>query len=194
MDASKKWVGERIVTIGGTFDELHRGHKEYIRLAFEFATRVIIYVNSNQFNSDQFTNGKKKYLAHPYAHRLEKLREFLQEIEQEMEEENALHRKYCQIKELNHVDDVKKDYLENPELQEVYMAIVSPEYYHSFVELNRARAARGLPSFLILVKHRTRDLQQDISSTLIREVLHCPTADHIPPASETAAQEEILYF
>jgi len=187
MNTSKNGPGERLVTIGGTFDELHRGHKDYVRLAFEFSTRVIVYVNSKQFNATQFAKGRKKYLARPYDYRLEKLKEFLQELEGE----NPLQRIRYQIRELHQFDDLKKDYLDNPELKEVYMAIVSPEYYADFCELNRLREARGQSNFLILVKQRTRDLQQDISSTLVREVLHCPS-DNITTRTNEPSQTDAV--
>lgn len=161
MSASGNGVHERIVTIGGTFDTLHHGHKEYIRLAFEFATRVIIYVNS-----DLFIAGKKTYPVHNYQERVENLQQFLQ---------NLGDTNQYQIKKLNSLEDLKKDYLENPNLTEVFMAIVSPEYYQDFLELNHAREALGLRNFLILVKQRTRDFQyQDISSTRVRAKLPCP--------------------
>jgi pantetheine-phosphate adenylyltransferase len=153
---------ERIATIGGTFDTLHTGHKEYIRLAFEYADRVIIYVTS-----DEYVNGKKKYSVRPYASRVEELEYFIQSIECD--------NRY-QIRCLHNQDELINDYLKRPDLKEkIYMAIVSPEYYDFFLELNRLREAQGLKSFLILVKPRSYNpLNNDISSYEVRKRLPCP--------------------
>src|SRR5574341_1359585 len=62
----------RIATIGGTFDTLHPGHKEYIQLAFEYADQLLIYVSS-----DEYCIGKKKYEVHPYEKRIQELEEFI---------------------------------------------------------------------------------------------------------------------
>lgn len=150
---------ERIATIGGTFDTLHAGHKEYIRLAFEFAERVWIYVST-----DDFANKQKKYLVRPYEVRVEKLAEFLHQ--------NVDCHRY-QIRRLQRMEELQQDYLEAPELREhIHMAIVSPEYYDYFQELNAMREARGLKSFLTLVKRRTLTMdRRDLSSFEVRKRL-----------------------
>jgi cytidyltransferase-like protein len=148
---------ERIATIGGTFDTLHSGHKEYIRLAFEYADRVLIYLNS-----DEYTNGKKHYSVRPYEFRFEQLKTFIRDIGCESR---------CEIRRLyNFPEDVKNDYLTDANLKEkINIAIVSPEYYDYFLEINREREARYMNSILILVKPRKLDHNnKDISSSMIR--------------------------
>lgn len=147
---------ERIVTVGGTFDTLHPGHKDYIQLAFEHADRVLIYVNS-----DEYINGKKLYSVLSYEARVAELMNFIREIECENR---------CEIRCLHKLEELEIDYLENDNLRnKIYMAIVSPEYYDFFLKINNIREARGMKSFLILVKLRKRDdWNEDISSSLIR--------------------------
>lgn len=149
----------RIATIGGTFDTLHAGHKEYIRLAFEFVERVWIYVSA-----DEHANRRKRYVVQPYEVRVEKLEEYLaQSVEP---------RRY-QVRCLRNMEELQRDYLELPELREnIFLAVVSPEYYDFFQNLNAKRETRGLHSFLTLVKRRTLTAdKRDLSSYEVRRRL-----------------------
>jgi len=153
---------EHLVTIGGTFDTLHVAHKTYIRLAFECADRVLIYVTS-----DEYVNGKKSYSARPYAYRVDKLEGFIQELECE---------KPYHIRCLRSQNDLINDFIEKPDLKEnLYMVIISPEYYDLFLDINRMREAKGSKSFLMLVKPRSLNpTNNDISSHEVRKILNCP--------------------
>jgi cytidyltransferase-like protein len=159
---------ERIATIGGTFHYLHFGHKDYIRLAFEYANHVRIYVNSDEYCKD-----KKKFKVRPYNERVKDLEAFLREI-------NCQTR--YQIVCLEKRDDLVNDYLNNLVLREkIYMAIVSHEYYEFFHALNEDRKKMGLESFLILVKERAWHYSpkkniKDYSSTKTEEHI---TSKHI---------------
>ncbi len=65
----------RIVAVGGTFDELHKGHKALLRKAFEIGKHVLVGLTS-----DEFLKSVDK--AHPtasYADRLQELTAFLRE-------------------------------------------------------------------------------------------------------------------
>ncbi len=156
---------ERIATIGGTFDVLHIGHKEYIRLAFEYADRVLIYVNS-----DKYTNGKKHYSVRSYEYRVTRLTNFIREI--------GCENRY-EIRCLHRLEQLEADYLETDGLRDkIFMAIVSPDYYDFFLNINRIREARRMKSFLILVKLRKLDNEnKDISSSLIHNLTNI---DHAP--------------
>lgn len=147
---------ELIVTIGGTFDTLHKGHKEYVRLAFQFADRVLIYVSS-----DEYVHEKKDYIVRPYETRVKRLKDFIEEI-------RSAHR--CEIRCLHKLEELESDYLENKDIRNnIYMAVVPPEYYDFFLNLNYTREARGMQPFLILVKLRKRDFKNgDFSSSAIR--------------------------
>ncbi len=64
------------VAVGGTFDELHRGHKTLIDKAFEFGEKVIIGLSSDAFVSKM---GKPHKTA-PYNERLKELGAFLEDM------------------------------------------------------------------------------------------------------------------
>ncbi|MEK7728399.1 MAG: adenylyltransferase/cytidyltransferase family protein [candidate division KSB1 bacterium] len=163
---------ECIATIGGTFDTLHAGHKEYIRLAFNFAEYVRIYVSADEFVQDH-----KRYSLRPFEARVEKLLEYLQQ--------NFEFSRY-QIRRLRSLEELREDYLETPGLREhLHLAIVTPEYYDFFQELNRQREARGIKSFLTLVKQRTltRD-RRDLSSYEVRK--------RLPSSGKHALRQDLL--
>jgi len=148
-----------IASVGGTFDTLHPGHKEYLLLAFEFADRVMIYVSS-----DEYCKNKKQYEVRQYATRVQELKDFLVE-------HNLQNR--CEIRCLYHQDVLIVDYLSNPDLGEkIDMAIIGPEYCDFFRELNCKRKELGMRNFLILIKERVyykNDSTKDISSFKIRK-------------------------
>jgi pantetheine-phosphate adenylyltransferase len=59
--------------VGGTFDELHRGHKTLIGKAFEVADRVVIGLSSDVF----VTKMGKPHLTASYTDRKEELENYL---------------------------------------------------------------------------------------------------------------------
>jgi pantetheine-phosphate adenylyltransferase len=65
----------KTVGLGGTFDELHKGHKELITKAFEIGENVIIGVSSDEYvrklSKSHFTSG--------YPQRVTELRRFLEQ-------------------------------------------------------------------------------------------------------------------
>lgn len=145
----------RIATLGGTFDTLHHGHKDYIQLAFEFAQYVIIYIKT-----DAYVNGKKSYQVRPYQERYEKLAEFVKQIGCQTK---------CEIRPHGNTDDFVTDYLNEFTQRDVlYIAMVSPEYYEKFLAINRLRESKGMSSILLIVKSRLRDGNNDLSSSAVR--------------------------
>lgn len=62
------------VALGGTFDVLHRGHKELIRAAFSLSKDVIIGLTS-----DSFAEKMKKRKVNSFARRKKAIEDFLQD-------------------------------------------------------------------------------------------------------------------
>jgi pantetheine-phosphate adenylyltransferase len=65
----------KTVGIGGTFDELHRGHRVLLMKAFEIGEHVIIGVSSDEFVGRM----NKPHRTASYGTRLKELRDFLNE-------------------------------------------------------------------------------------------------------------------
>jgi len=63
----------RKVAVGGTFDELHRGHKVLLIKAFEIGERVLIGLCTDEFARKL----GKPHLTAPYEERLKELKTFL---------------------------------------------------------------------------------------------------------------------
>ena len=143
-------LAQHVAVIGGTFDTLHQGHKEYIKLAFNFAHKVHILLRTNGYAQDS-----KQYEVKPYQLRQKQLQSFIGEIGYQdrydihsMESEKTLFA-FC----LSH--------------SEISLAVLGPEYYQLFKKINKMREQKGLNSLLILVKWRTRAPDgNDLNSTL----------------------------
>ncbi len=65
----------RIVAVGGTFDELHKGHKALLSKAFEVGEKVLIGLCTDEFASRL----KKPHEVAPYEKRLRELKKFLKD-------------------------------------------------------------------------------------------------------------------
>jgi cytidyltransferase-like protein len=66
----------RMVAVGGTFDELHRGHKVLLLKAFEIGERVMIGLCSDEFAEKL----SKPHVTAPYEERLKELKAFLSDL------------------------------------------------------------------------------------------------------------------
>jgi pantetheine-phosphate adenylyltransferase len=66
----------RKVAVGGTFDELHRGHKTLIKQAFEVGERVVIGLSSDELVSKL----SKPHVTASYAERRQGLKTFLENL------------------------------------------------------------------------------------------------------------------
>lgn len=141
----------KTVIIGGTFNQFHQGHKDYIRLAVEFADEVYIFLSS-----DSYAKICKSCPVEPYDIRKKYVENYLKEIDG--------YKKY-RIYELISEQSLIQYCLEN----EITMAIVSPQYYPLFTKINRIREDEGKTPLLLLVKQRTKDPDGcDINSTFFR--------------------------
>ena len=65
----------RVVGVGGTFDEFHKGHATLLMKAFDVGERVLIGLCSDEF-AKKLT---KPHPTVPYSKRLEELKAFLRE-------------------------------------------------------------------------------------------------------------------
>jgi cytidyltransferase-like protein len=149
---------KRIATIGGTFDALHQGHKDYIKLALDFSDYTIIYLST-----DEYANGKKNYQVKPYEERYKRITQFLQQIGCQQK---------CEIRPHAEANDIIVAYLNEFILHDVsYITIVSPEYYEKLLTINRLRESKGMNSILLVVKPRLRDGKTELSSSAIHRLL-----------------------
>ncbi|MCG3155355.1 MAG: hypothetical protein DKINENOH_01961 [bacterium] len=141
-----------IACIGGTFDALHVGHKEYIQMAFAAADFVLIYLASNRC-----VQREKKYDVRSYRDRCQRLKSYLTES-------NIAPDRY-QIRQIK-----SRNQLENELAEEnVHKAIVVAEYVDMITRINEKRRTNGLPPIQMIRKERTRDdHHHDISSTEMR--------------------------
>jgi len=65
----------RKVAVGGTFDELHKGHRALLVKAFEVGEKVLIGLSTNEFVKKM----EKPHRTAPYKERLKELERFLRE-------------------------------------------------------------------------------------------------------------------
>jgi cytidyltransferase-like protein len=63
----------KVVGVGGTFDELHKGHRALLMKAFETGERVMIGVSSDGFVKRM----GKPHVTEPYAQRVKELKNLL---------------------------------------------------------------------------------------------------------------------
>jgi len=145
----------KTVIIGGTFNEIHQGHKDYIKMAFEYGDKVNIFLSS-----DSYAKICKSYPVDPYQVRKQRLEKYLHEI-------NGKDRYF--IHELNSEHSLIQFCLKN----EIDMAIIISEYYSLFERINRNREYLGKSPILLLVKQRTKTFEGfDINSTLLKNLKH----------------------
>ena len=121
----------RKVAVGGTFDELHRGHKTLLFKAFEIGERVLIGLTSDELVSDM----KKPHITASYGERLKGLEEFLSE--------RGLRGK-------TEVVTLKDPYGSSVKDPEIEALVVSKETEPVAVRINERRNEAGLPLLTIV--------------------------------------------
>ncbi len=141
-----------IACIGGTFDALHAGHKEYIQMAFAAADFVLIYLASNRC-----VQREKKYDVRSYRDRCQRLKNYLTES-------NIAPARY-QIRQIKSSNQLENELAE----ENVHKAIVVAEYVDMITRINERRRTNNLRPIQMILKERTRDdHHHDISSTDMR--------------------------
>ncbi|MDZ7263066.1 MAG: adenylyltransferase/cytidyltransferase family protein [candidate division KSB1 bacterium] len=154
-DISDNGKKRRTAIIGGTFNAMHQGHKEYINLAFEFADEVIIMLAT-----DKFAQSSKRYPVFSYEIRKARLENYLNEV-------NGF--KPHRIQEMDSECDLIQFCTEN----DISMAVIIPEYYSLFQRINLIRKDESKPPLLLIVKERTTTPEGfNLSSTLINNLIN----------------------
>src|SRR4051812_46317152 len=65
----------RLVSVGGTFNNFHRGHQEYLELALRLADRLHLFLAG-----DDYAKARKSYRPRSFAIRRRALESFLERI------------------------------------------------------------------------------------------------------------------
>ena len=132
------------ITMGGTFNALHVGHKQYLEIGCRIAERAIVHVTT-----DAFAYILKPYKVKSYEERVAALERFLTSLGRTAEfralDSNEQIRDFC-------VDC------------DVSIALVEPAYLALFQDINIERRLRRLSEMYILVKPRTMIDGADVSS------------------------------
>jgi len=141
-----------VVAVGGTFDKLHRGHKELLRTAFEVGRKVVIGLTSDEMVA--------RSKGDPKIDPLPKRREDLERwIKEERMDELA---KYDVVV----INDVYGTAIHDEELEAL---IVSEETYERAAMINKIRVSKGLKPLVVVVVPLVLAYDgRPISSTRIR--------------------------
>jgi pantetheine-phosphate adenylyltransferase len=141
-----------IVAVGGTFDKLHRGHKELLRTAFKVGQKVVIGLTSDEM----VTRSKGDAKIDPLSKRREGLESWIKE-----ERIDALAEYDIVV-----IDDVYGTTIHDEELEAL---VVSEETYERATMINKIRVSKGLkPLIIIVVPLVLAHDGKPISSTRIR--------------------------
>ena len=122
----------KIVAVGGTFDEFHKGHRTLILKAFEVGDRVLIGLSTDEFAKKL----QKNHDIEPYEERLRDLTFFL--------ETNGLGSRA----EMLPLEDPYSVTVTNSEIDGL---VVSRETEPQSHKINEIRMKKGLPPLKIIV-------------------------------------------
>ena len=141
----------RMVGLGGTFDELHRGHRALLVKAFDMSERVMIGVSS-----DKFVDGMNKpHRTASYEERTRELRDFLRD--------NGM----LQRAEIIPINDAYGGVLLSRDPIEAL--VVSKETQPVAIKINEKRREIGIdPLVIIVIDMVPSENHKAISTTRIR--------------------------
>ncbi|MEM2463387.1 MAG: phosphopantetheine adenylyltransferase [Candidatus Bathyarchaeia archaeon] len=141
----------KIVAVGGTFDELHKGHRALLLKAFEVGEQVLIGLCTDEFVAKM----NKPHPVAPYGERLTELESFLRAY-------GLLER--AKIMPLNDAYGVT---LQRGCLEAL---VVSCETEPTAKKINEERARRGLePLHIVVIDMVPAENHAPISTTRIRK-------------------------
>lgn len=139
-------------TVGGTFEGLHEGHRQYLRTAALLTEHLHVFVSHERRAQRQ-----KPYTVTPATIRLAAIERFVGGL-------TAPSRLTMHV--VTDGRDVKRFCCFEP----VDLAVVIPEHRYRFEDYNEQRRRAGLAEFYILLKPRSRTDEDELSasSTLSR--------------------------
>jgi cytidyltransferase-like protein len=141
----------RKVAVGGTFDELHKGHRSLLVKAFEVGEKVLIGLCTDEFVEKM----GKPHVTAPYETRLKELQDFL--------EKSSLSDK-AEIIPLN--DPYGKTLTDKC----IEALVVSEETEKIAIKINQKRNEKSLPPLkIITISMVPAENYKPISTTRIRE-------------------------
>ena len=141
----------RKVAVGGTFDELHKGHRRLLVKAFEVGEKVLIGLCTDEFVKKM----GKPHVTAPYETRLKELQDFL--------EKSSLSDK-AEIIPLN--DPYGKTLTDKC----IEALVVSEETEKIAIKINQKRNEKSLPPLkIITISMVPAENYKPISTTRIRE-------------------------
>ena len=119
------------VAVGGTFDELHRGHKTLLMTAFEIGDRVVVGLSSDEL----VTKLSKPHVTASYAERRQGLKSFLEDLG------------LAGRAEIVPLFDAFGSSVKDPEIEAL---VVSEETKPTAEKINERRKKAGLPTLEIV--------------------------------------------
>ncbi|MDI6690510.1 MAG: phosphopantetheine adenylyltransferase [Candidatus Bathyarchaeota archaeon] len=141
----------KVAAVGGTFDELHKGHRALLMKAFEVGEKVLIGLCSDEF----VKNMRKPHETAPYEQRLEELKAFLQS------------QGFLERAEVIPLNDPYGITLSRGCVEAL---VVSTETEKTVAKINEERAKRGLtPLKIIVINMVPCENHLPISTTRIRK-------------------------
>ena len=139
------------VAVGGTFDELHRGHKALLRKAFEVGEKVVIGLSSDEFVAKM----GKPHITASYAERFRMLEDYLEQ---------------CFLMERTEVVPLNDSYGLTISGKGIEALVVSKETVQTAKKINEIRAKAGFsPLIVVSVNMVPAENCIPISTTRIRK-------------------------
>jgi len=140
----------RLVAVGGTFDEFHRGHRALLRKAFEVGERVLIGLCTDEFAERL----KKPHAVATYRERLRELSGLLEKLG------------FLERAEILPLSDPYGPTLSSRRIEAI---VVSRETEPRAHEINEKRRARGLPPLeVVAIEMVPAENHVPVSTTRIR--------------------------
>lgn len=140
----------RLVSVGGTFNALHDGHREYLKLALRLADKVHILLAS-----DAYAKQRKNYHPRRLDNRRRSIKAFLENL-------NCADR--VEIETLKNVIDIERYVTGQNDLDLVVLEFAYMDWFDGW---NTARTRNGHAAYSMLYKSRTTIDGIELSSSMI---------------------------